>query len=1056
MYKKISGVFFCCLLFIPLSALDPQSLLTQYARQSWDDRQGLPQNSVLSIAQTADGYLWLGTEEGLVRFDGIRFTPFDKTNTPQIKDNYIRKLFPDSRGNLWIGIRDGGLVLYRQGRFKSFGQAEGLTHSTVNAITEDDRHNLWVGTDGGGLFVLEGNRFKVYTTAQGLPHNTIRSLYTDSRGTLWIGTIKGVCSFKEEKFQPVAVAGAQEFHINALCEDSRGNFWIGAYEGLFKKEPGKALFSRLDPGKADFKVYAVLEDRDHNLWIGTTAQGLFRYRDGQFAAMTKNEGLPDSAITSIAEDREGSLWIGTAYGGLARLGDEKFKTFTTMEGLTDNLVFSVFADRAGHIWIGTGNGLDRLEDGRFSHFSTQNGLCHNSISGMTEDASGRLWVCTDDGVNHFRGDGPGLAAVEQYLRRSYWLAALEDSAGTVWAGSISGLFHRPKDRETFGQVKDFPAGPVNLIFEDSRKNLWFSVYRQGLVCRRAGQFTLYNTGKGLASDSVNCIYEDKQATLWIGTINGLCRLKDNRFSQCTESQGLFNNNIYQVLEDDDGNFWMSCNKGIFTVKKRALNDLCDQKTAAVVSRVFNKEDGMKTNECNGGYQAAGCKDKNGRLWFPTSKGVATIDPAAIKTNDIKPPVYIETILLDGQPIDFGNQIKIKPGVKRIEFHYTAPSFIDPGRVKFKCRLTGYDDRWVDADKSRMIAYTNLDSGDYRFSVTACNNDGLWNEAGAAVNLVVIPPLWKTWWFTLVSLVCFALVSNLLIQFFRRYITLSQFWKKQKYVGQFKLIDKIGEGGMGTIYKAVNQNDKTNTVAIKVLKDELFKDENSQKRFKQEAAIIDQLDHPNIVKVYERGQSKQNMFIAMELLSGRTLAHKIKEEKQIDMRQGLDIMLQIADALARIHHKNIVHRDLKPENIMLIRKGDNPNFVKLLDFGLARMEHQTRLTQTGMVVGTLTYMAPEQVSGSKFSFASDVYSLGILFYEMVTGQHPFVGETTIDLMKQILDRTPSHPSEYNTGIPGDLNLLIMQMLAKKEAGRPTASDVLARLTILQVEHLSRLD
>ncbi|MFC2146775.1 serine/threonine protein kinase, partial [Acidobacteriota bacterium] len=271
---------------------------------------------------------------------------------------------------------------------------------------------------------------------------------------------------------------------------------------------------------------------------------------------------------------------------------------------------------------------------------------------------------------------------------------------------------------------------------------------------------------------------------------------------------------------------------------------------------------------------------------------------------------------------------------------------------------------------------------------------------------------------------------------------------QKYIGQFRLIDEIGSGGMGIIYKAHSIRDKTNTAAIKVLKQELFKDETSRKRFKQEAAIIDKLDHPNIIKIIERGEYKEKLFLAMELLQGKTLNVKIDEQGKMELKGCLHIMIQISDALVLIHGKNIIHRDLKPANIMLIERDGDPNFVKLLDFGLARMKFQTRITRTGILMGTLNYMSPEQLAHSEFSSASDVYSLGVTFYEIVTGKIAFPGDTANEIMRQVLDTTPIEPRRFRPDIPGELNDLIMKMLGKDKESRPVIKDVFENLQKIQ--------
>jgi serine/threonine-protein kinase len=351
---------------------------------------------------------------------------------------------------------------------------------------------------------------------------------------------------------------------------------------------------------------------------------------------------------------------------------------------------------------------------------------------------------------------------------------------------------------------------------------------------------------------------------------------------------------------------------------------------------------------------------------------------------------------------------------------------------------------VDAGGLRLATYTNLDAGDYRFQVTACNDDGVWNDNSAIVAFSVIPPTWKTGWFRILALTAFAMLSYLVINFINRYLSLASFWKINKYVGKFKLLDKLGSGGMGTVYKAENTMERGEKVGLKVLRDELFEDEKNRKRFRQEAAIVDQLDHPNIIKVYERGQSRRSMYIAMELLEGKTLTKKIEEESPLDLFESLHIMVQVTDALAKIHSKDIIHRDMKPDNVMLIERDNDPNFVKLLDFGLAKMQHQTRLTQTGMVIGTINYMAPEQIAGSEVSGATDIYSIGVMFYEMLIGKKPFDGETSIDIMKEIIEKMPMEPVKCRGEIPLELNELVLRMMSKKQAERPAAEEILNSL------------
>ena len=1049
-----------------LRGLDPDRAVTQYNIDTWNDASGLPQNSVRAVLQTRDGYLWIGTEEGLARFDGVTFTVFDEDNTPEITDNFIRQLFEDREGNLWIASR-GGLLFYKNGTFERFPGKEGFSNDLVYSLCEDLSNNLLVGTDGAGLYRLKGGSFVTYTEKTGLPDNTVKDIYCDGKGSLWVATKGGLSRLREEGILNYTEAdGLPSERVNTVYEDSNNIIWLGTDNGLAKLEDGKIAVFLLDADASkQGEICTIFEDSDKNLWIGTEKNGLFRYRDGELENLSveSEAGLSSNTIRSIAEDREGNLWLGTVYGGLHCLKDTKFTTFGRPEGLSHDHVFSIFEDSRGYMWVGTDSGLNRMKPGTGAggngviHFTTADGLTNNGITPIFEAPPGFIWVGTDDGLNRLRSSEKGIFKLSEYLRNDFILALSGDGDGNLWIGTLRGLVtKRGPDEERFNKDNGLVTNVVNFVHKDRDGNLWLSTHGWGLTKYRDGKFTVFNREKdGLAGDSIGCIYEDDDGVLWIGTSGGLSRLKDEVFTNCTKQEGLFNNNIYQILEDNNGNFWMSCNKGIFRVGKKAVIDCMEGKISKVESVSYGKEDGMRSIECNGGYPNAGCKTKDGKLWFPTAKGIVIVDPSNIKVNSVRPPVYIEEVLLDGAAAGPGEEIAVNPGIKRVEIHYTALSFVNPQRVKFKYRLEGYEEHWVDADTQRVAFYTNLDAGSYRFRVAACNDDGLWNEEGAWISFNVIAPFSQTWWFRFLAMAVFAVFSYLVINFARRFISLSRFWKKQKYVGSFRLLDKLASGGMGTVYKARNLSDKNEIVAIKVLKEELLEDESNRKRFKQEAAIIDQLDHPNIIRVFERGQTKETMFIAMELLEGKTLTQKIEAEERLDLKEGLHIMIQIVDAAAKIHSKDIVHRDLKPDNIMLIEKDGDPNFVKLLDFGLAKTQYQTRLTQTGMVIGTINYMAPEQISGSEFSGATDVYSMGVMFFEMLTGEKPFIGETTIDLMKQILDRVPIEPIRYRFDIPEELNDLILEMMEKESDVRPHVEDVLETLRRIRL-HLETID
>jgi streptogramin lyase len=455
-------------------------------------------------------------------------------------------------------------------------------------------------------------------------------------------------------------------------------------------------------------VFSIYEDREENLWIGTYSGGLNRLKDGKFITYTTAEGLSNDLAFPVYQDRQGSIWIGTYGGGLNRLQEGKFTSFTMKEGLANNNVRSICEDRQGSLWISTyGSGINRFKDGKFTRFTTREGLSEDNVRAIYEDSQGRLWIGTyGGGLNRFA-----------------------DGKFTVY-NTKNGLSN------------DF----VITIFEDKKKNLWIGT-RAGLNRFKDGKFTTYTIKDGLSHNAVFALYEDREGCLWIGTYGGgLNRFKDGEFTGYTTNEELFDDVVFRVLADGKGNLWMSCNKGIFSVNKKELNDFADGKINSITCISYDKDDGLKSSECSGGSQPAGWKTRDGKLWFPTVKGVTVIDPENIKINERPPPVIIEQVIIDGEPIDPGEEIKFPPGKKNFEFHYTGLSFTAPKKVKFKYKLTGYNKKWIDAGTRRIAYYTSIPPGHYHFKVIACNNDGLWNETGAFFDFDLKPYFYQTWWF----------------------------------------------------------------------------------------------------------------------------------------------------------------------------------------------------------------------------------------------------------------------------------------------------------------------
>jgi ligand-binding sensor domain-containing protein/signal transduction histidine kinase len=748
----VAGAFLCP----PVAqALDPARPFKQYVHASWTGENGLPQNTVWAILQSQSGYLWLATQEGLVRFDGVRFTVFDKSNTEQIKDNNIGAICKGRDGSLWLGS-SAGLCRLKDDAFTRYTTGDGLPDDTVDSVFEDSSGILWIGTPAG-LTRFDGRAFFTYTGKDGLPDGSVFSTYEDREGRLWIGSTAGLSSFKDGRFINYSSKdGLLTDLVRATWEDAGGSLWIATDGGLNSFKDGKFTSYTTRDGLSNNTVLTVSGDRAGNLWVGTDGGGLDRFRDGHFTVYRTQDGLSDDSVAAVYEDREGALWIGTIAGGLNRLEDSRFVTYTQADGLADNIVRSILQDRQGAVWIATRAGLSRFDRGLFTNYRTRDGLANDSVLSLFQDRDGNFWAGTRGGLSRFNGVGFVSYGMKDGLGDLRVLSIYQDDGGTMWIGTGSGL-------STFkdGKVVPYNAGTlakdaVYAMCQDDDGALWLGTEGGGLKRLKDGALTTYTTKDGLSNDIVMSILRDRQGALWIGTAGGLNRFNAGSFTQYTTRNGLHDDTIFQVLEDSTGYLWMSGNKGVFRVNKQELNDLAEGKRNSVLPVAYGVADGMKSRECQGGFQPAGCQTNDGELWFPTIKGVAIIDPAALQVNQLKPPVVIEQVVADSQPLGTG-QTEVPPGKHRFEFRFAGLSLLAPEKVQFKYMLEGFDKDWVDAGANRLAFYTNIPAGQYRFRVIASNNDGVWNEAGASYRFIIRPHFYRTYWFYSLCVVMLALM-----------------------------------------------------------------------------------------------------------------------------------------------------------------------------------------------------------------------------------------------------------------------------------------------------------
>jgi ligand-binding sensor domain-containing protein len=726
-------------------ALDPARTLTEYGLDVWQSEHGLPQNSVQALRQTRNGYLWVGTQEGLVRFDGVRFEVFDTTRG-SIANNDVSALLESSDGTLWIGTFGGGLVRFRNGAFRAYGARDGLPTDTIYDLAEDRRGALWIATARAGLVQLKDRRFTAYGPKLGLPSDIVRCVLVDRQDTVWAGTPDGLVRLRDGRFDVLTSKdGLRNNTITALAEDADGVLWIGTGVGLHRLKEGRIEAFTTREGLPHDLVRALAVDREGTLWVGT-GRGLARFRDGTFTGLTEGNGLPSDAVIAVREDREGNLWIGTDGGGLARLKDGRLTTRTVRDGLSSDNVYPVTGAGDGGLWLGTYRGeIDRFDGRRFRPLPLpRDDKSASRIRALLEDSRGRLWIGRDRGLLRYASGAFTSFTAANGLPNENVRAIAEDRRGRLWIGTDGGglVRHDGTGFHTFTTADGLGSNEVRAILEAGDGDLWVGTYG-GLSRLRGDRFDTYTTKDGLTHNLVRCLLADEDGTLWIGTYGGgLSRLRGRAFVSYTTRNGLPSDAIYGIVDDGEGHLWMSCNRGIFRVSRKDLEDVAGGWSQTLHPTSFDESDGMKSRECNGGSPAC-WRTADGRLWFGTLKGVVVVDPRHLKAKAAAPPVVLEELVVDGEPARLVRGLKLPPRRHRLQFRFTALTFSAPQKVRFSYKLEGFDQDWVDAGTLRMASYTQIPPGRYTFRVIARNEDGVWNQAGDAFTFTMTPAFYET-------------------------------------------------------------------------------------------------------------------------------------------------------------------------------------------------------------------------------------------------------------------------------------------------------------------------
>ena len=734
----------------PAEALDPTRALTQYQNDRWQTEQGLPQSTIQALAETRDGYLWVGTLEGLARFDGIRFTVFDARTVPELGSGSILGLMEDAEGNLWIG-RSGAAVLYKNGRFRiAFGE-EVMAGATVWSFCQAQDGAVWAATNNGLVRWAKGAT-RVFRMADGLPTDKLRSVAFDRDGILWIGTSGGgLVSYSGGRFETLRPGkDFPDADVRAVLPDPEGGVWAAtAGGGLVRVLHGRVTIFTVADGLPTNQLSALALDAQGTLWVGTWGSGLCRMRTGRFSCLSSAGGLSADQVWSLHADREGSLWVGTWVGGLNRLRDRRFFVFGTPEGLSNDNTRAVLHARDGATWVATaGGGVDRIEGDRVTTIGKKDGLPSEEASSLWEDRDGSIWMGTYiSGLARLKGGRIVSFGAPEGLPGIDVRAIYQDRAGTLWVATMTGLARFNGRGFVSVKAQGVPLAGIVSILEDRAGTLWFGTAGEGLVRLRDGEFRVLTTNDGLASNRVLALHEDERGSLWIGTGGGgISRLRDGRLVSIRPSDGLWDGFAQTILEDREGNLWMTCNRGFFRAARQELDAFAEGRLARVTSVGYGASDALRSTTFAGGQSPSGAVDAQGRLWLPSYKGLVVVDPSNVPASSGSPAVRLEEVTANGVTREAGPAVLLQSGSRSLTIRYTAMTLLDADRVLFRCRMEGLSGDWIAAGTRREAFYPSLPHGSFLFRVAASADGTTWSEASAPLVVTVRPFFYETMWF----------------------------------------------------------------------------------------------------------------------------------------------------------------------------------------------------------------------------------------------------------------------------------------------------------------------
>ncbi len=773
MAKKPRFLFFIfSLLFLFISSpAFTQTFPTDYVSRIWTAADGLPGNTVTDIIQNSGSYIYIGTYDGLVRFDGFEFTILNKNTVDNFDCVSARVVFEDTKGVLWIGSNDEGVARIDGDNITMFTTENGLPNNSIRDIIEDKQGNIWIGTASGVTYFTADGSFH---TPDGLSdieneHILVVNMYCDTAGRVWLATSKkgGIYYFASGKFSHYAALDNFSNHtISSIGQNSTGDLVFGISnlgavlikDGQPQTFPEDEFFSISTPNE-------IYKDKSGNLWFATD-KGVFLFKGNSFSHYSTDNGLTDNTVNHILEDREGNIWFATDRGGVEKLSIGKFRTH--------NLTFSVNAiceDKSGFIWIGTDNGLLCMKDG--TDISEKEEICSMTqgvrIRHVCTASNGDLLVSCYSKYGQIRKTKTGIKywTSEDGLSGDKVRVCLEDTDKNLWVGTTTGLSIIKPDGtiENFSHSHELTNNYIMCLFQDNNENIWVGTDGGGIFVVSKDQIIqTFGTSSGLSGNVIFKVFQDENNNMWICTGSGISRYNGSSFDNFNASTGLGTDSAFQILIDYTGTAWMTSNRGISSLPFTDFDRLAKKEIKMLDPRFYTKNDGLKT----GGITSTSLsmRDSLGRLYFTLIDGFAVYDPIKTSSNQTVPGIHIESIVVDNKKQNIADDetaFIFTPGVKRIDINYTGLSFVSSELIRFKHKLEGFDKDYSDLSNQRTVSYTNLKPGTYTFKVTAANSDGLWNETPASLTFRIKPFFYQVFWFWLLVFFIVAVIIIIIVK-----------------------------------------------------------------------------------------------------------------------------------------------------------------------------------------------------------------------------------------------------------------------------------------------------